>query len=255
MLDYSPMNPNGQQQRNVFTFDTPPLGAGFDLPPSSQYAGNYGHFSQDGNRVPYSPAKPSFLSFEQPSPPVDPFYMPNFRNQSLSEAYRQHDDRYSSPLLNRTLLSDIQSARPSRSRVLSLLSLACRNGLSLHPDTLSYYGDDLLTPTRQSRFNALSASPSFARSPALSDTLPYESRALTPPTTPPTKHAAHAGHAPHSARSDAQTHTSPPRPKRSMRSRGGSPGSPDPVNELKIADVRSGKDTRTTLMIKNIPNA
>ena len=40
-----------------------------------------------------------------------------------------------------------------------------------------------------------------------------------------------------------------------MRSRGGSPGSPDPVNELKIADVRSGKDTRTTLMIKNIPNA
>lgn len=253
MLDYSPMDPNGPQQRNVFTFDTPPLGAGFDLPPSSQYAGNYGHFPQDSNRVPYSPAKPSFLSFEQPSPPVDPFYMPSFRNQSsLSEAYRQHDDRYSSPLLNRTLLSDIQSARPSRSRALSPSPLACRNDLSLQSDTLSYYGDDLLTPTRQSRFNALSASPSFARSPALSDTLPYESRALTPPTTPPTKQVAHASH---TARSDTQTHTSPSRPKRSMRSRGGSPGSPDPVNELKIADVRSGKDARTTLMIKNIPNA
>lgn len=52
-------------------------------------------------------------------------------------------------------------------------------------------------------------------------------------------------------------HNSPQRTKRlgNTRGRGGSPSSPDPSNELRIEDVINGKDKRTTLMIKNIPNA
>ena len=39
------------------------------------------------------------------------------------------------------------------------------------------------------------------------------------------------------------------------RSRTGSPGTIDVSNEVRLEDVESGKDRRTTLMIKNIPNA
>ena len=39
------------------------------------------------------------------------------------------------------------------------------------------------------------------------------------------------------------------------RSRTGSPGTVDVSNEVRLEDVESGKDKRTTLMIKNIPNA
>lgn len=56
------------------------------------------------------------------------------------------------------------------------------------------------------------------------------------------------------ASSPLKQHNSPQRPRKlaTGRNRG---GSPDPSNELKIEDVISGKDKRTTLMIKNIPNA
>ena len=49
-----------------------------------------------------------------------------------------------------------------------------------------------------------------------------------------------------------------PTKPRKLHSRAGSPNKPnitDPANRVVLENVRSGKDRRTTLMIKNIPNA
>lgn len=114
-------------------------------------------------------------------------------------------------------------------------------------DRSSLFDDPPHTPLLQSKpsLSPLRSRPAAGSDSALFDTVPYmwSSPATSPlkKTIPPT----------------TGKYNSPQRQRRltSSRTRGGSPGSPDPSNELKIEDVISGKDKRTTLMIKNIPNA
>ena len=244
------MNPPMQRQRNVFTFDTPSLTPGFGMTPPPPGGAGLMHFSQEGDRSPYSLMEPSLYPLDQPSS-IDPYYTPDFRNQSLSDSFHPHDNF--SSLRSRSLLSELSPLRANSSSSLLSPSQPPLGGLSLLPG--DYYHQDDFLPHRPF---SVSTSPSFARSPVLADpshfdcrTDPshfdcrdashFDCRAASPTLKPP---------APYS-----EPRASPSRPKRSVRSRGGSPGAPEPINELKIEEVRSGKDKRTTLMIKNIPNA
>lgn len=102
----------------------------------------------------------------------------------------------------------------------------------------------LFEDASQSPFS-LRSRPMSGSDPDLCEPIPFK---WTSPATSPLKQ---------NTPSNTAKYQSPQRQRRltSSRTRGGSPGSPDTSNELRIEDVISGKDKRTTLMIKNIPNA
>ena len=261
------MNPPMQRRRNVFTFDTPSLTPGFGMTPPPPGGAVRMHFSQEGDRSPYSLMEPSLYPLDQPSS-IDPYYTPDFRNQSLSDSFHPHDNF--SSLRSRSLLSELSPLRANSSSSLLSPSQPPLGGLSLLPG--DYYHQEDFLPHRPF---SVSTSPSFARSPVLADPSHFDSR--TDPSHFDCRDASHfdcrtdpshfdcrdASHFDCRAASPtlkppapySEPRASPSRPKRSVRSRGGSPGAPEPINELKIEEVRSGKDKRTTLMIKNIPNA
>lgn len=235
--DSNPLNQPMQRPRSVFTFDTPSLTSGFGLTPTPPNPTGLMPFTQEGDRPPFSLMERSLYPLNQPSS-IDPYYTPDFHNQSLSGSFHQQDN-YSS-FRSRSLFSELPPLHNNPPSSLLSQPQQPLSGLPLLPSDY-YPQDDLLSH----RPFSISTSPSFACSPTRSDPPHAGCQAPSPTRPPPPPRPSH----------NEPTHASPSRPKRSTRSRGGSPGTPEPINELKIDDVRSGKDTRTTLMIKNIPNA
>ena len=155
-----------------------------------------------------------------------------------------------------------------------------RSPMLLTPRRSSLQGDDLFSSNFPIFPRAYSTSPAFHRTlhqdasalpsaPTLSTLPPASPVALSNPplsphsikpasvSTPLAAPVAAPVSAPVSA-PIASTPTPTPTKPRKLHSRAGSPNKPsitDPANRVVLENVRSGKDRRTTLMIKNIPNA
>lgn len=195
----------------------------------------------------YHPSLTSTLE-EDPSKPIDPYYLPNFRaNDSLLLR-----DPGLSPTLQKRSFRPNYTSLPSICTVYPLFSR-----IANYPDSPLFAEDCTpLTPTLYPSSFTHPISPMYPRQPSGSEpSLFTEHMPFTTANSPPKRTTSV-----HQSGGGKSFHNSPQRPRRlsNTRVRGGSPGSPgspDPSNELRIEDVISGKDKRTTLMIKNIPNA
>lgn len=149
-----------------------------------------------------------------------------------------------------------------------------RSPMLLTPRRSSLQGDDLFSSNFPIFPRAYSTSPAFHRTlhqdpsslssvSTLSTLPPASPVSLTnPPLSPhsikPASASASAAAPIASASASASASAPTPTKPRKLHSRAGSPNKPnitDPANRVVLDNVRSGKDRRTTLMIKNIPNA
>ena len=141
-----------------------------------------------------------------------------------------------------------------------------RSPMLLTPRRSSLQGDDLFASNFPIFPRAYSTSPAFHRTlhqdppslpsaSTLSTRPPASPVSLTnPPLSPHALKPASVSTAVAAPLASAPTPTKP----RKLHSRAGSPNKTnitDPANRVVLENVRSGKDRRTTLMIKNIPNA
>ena len=186
-------------------------------------------------------ASPDFLGYPpmSSSPSVDPHYMPDFRRNpqfsdlnygdmdSLNSYFPYDNDHffsgetYQSPRFFNSIYSRSFASSPTFSDSLvghhEFLSDLDRHSFGFHSDELPA----AVTPTLSTP---------------------------RPPRTSPSKRPRQS----HSSRNSPQRGKGSPQVP---RARGGSPGSVEVGNEVNLEAVASGKDRRTTLMIKNIPNA
>ena len=233
---------------SVFTFDTIPETNTCTTPYSYRSHDYMGRDSEGQffNRIPES-----YLSQES----VDPFYHPDPRKHAYySDASFSRDGDF----------------------------FQDRSPMLLTPRRSSLQGDDLFSSNFPIFPRAYSTSPAFHRtlhqdpsslsSTSTLSTLPPASPvSLTnPPLSPHSIKPASVSSSvaaplasasvPASFSASVSVPASAPTPTkpRKLHSRAGSPNKPnitDPANRVVLENVRSGKDRRTTLMIKNIPNA
>ena len=176
---------------------------------------------------------------------IDPFYLPSFHS---SDRLLSKDQGLSPTIQKRSFRTDFPSLTPNCILYIHLFIIVNYQDSSYNPDDPTP-----LTPILHSTpYSNHQPSPTYLRPPSLSEPSLYEQPpSFTIPSSPPKKQLPFL----QPSSSSKSLHNSPQRPKRLARPRGGSPCSSDPSNELKIEDVKNGKDLRTTLMIKNIPNA
>lgn len=177
--------------------------------------------------------------------PIDPFYLPSFHS---NDRLLSKDQGLSPTIQKRSFRTDFPSLTSNCILFILLFTIVNYQDSSYKPEDPTP-----LTPILHSTsYSTHQPSPTYLRPPSLSEPSLYEQQSsFTLPSSPPKKQSSFL----QSSSSSKSLHNSPQRPKRLARPRGGSPGTPDPSNELKIEDVKNGKDLRTTLMIKNIPNA
>ena len=233
---------------SVFTFDAIPETNTCTTPYSYR---SHDYMGRDSEGQFFNRFNESFLSQES----VDPFYHsdPRKRSHYLDANFSREGDFFQD-----------------------------RSPMLLTPRRSSLQGDDLFSSNFPIFPRAYSTSPAFHRTlhqdpsslpsaSALSSIPPVSPVSLANPPLSPHS-LANPPLSPHSLKSPSvptplsasvpapvvSTPIPTPTKPRKLHSRAGSPNKPsvtDPANRVVLENVRSGKDRRTTLMIKNIPNA
>lgn len=242
---------------SVFTFDTIPETDSCATPYSYR---SYDYMNRNSEGQFFNRFNDPFLNSE----PVDSCYLSNFRKHSLylDRSCTQDGDFFQdySPMLVQPRRSSLQSD----DLFSSSFSIFPRAYSTSPAFPRSLYHPEVSMPSMSSMQSTTSVPSTISASTVLTasttSTTSTTSTASTASTTSTTSAAAVALHTPKAInQAQAKSATTTPTKQRRLHSRATSPNKvpslTDPANVVNLENVLSGKDKRTTLMIKNIPNA